>query len=120
MITGAGCRYKKVCGSFSACSASVIQDGETESPSYGIWGITAKGLDRSPVVLSVSAYNNQQHFAYTDSSYMIWDAWWGTRRQFHRLNPDVGEHLQELRREQWIAIMDQVPLCQQIDHGRDR
>jgi hypothetical protein len=34
----------------------------------------------------------------------------GTRRQFHRLNPDVGEHLQELCRERRIAIIDQIPL----------
>src|SRR5260370_40400074 len=41
-----------------------------------------------------------------------------TRRKFHRLNSHLREHILELRGEQRVAIMDQIPLPkQQTIHG---
>jgi hypothetical protein len=37
----------------------------------------------------------------------------GTRRQLHRLDSNIREHIHELRREQRVAIMDQIPLSKQ-------
>ena len=38
---------------------------------------------------------------------------WRTGRKFHRLNSHLREHKLELRREQRVAIMDQIPLTQE-------
>jgi len=33
-----------------------------------------------------------------------------SRRQFHRLYTCSGKHIQELSREQWVAVVNEVPL----------
>jgi hypothetical protein len=44
--------------------------------------------------LSVSAYKNQQHFAYVDSGNTIWDAWWdGDQKQWNLQQINMGPML---------------------------
>jgi hypothetical protein len=73
--------------------------------------VNDKLLNRSPQRLRAKEDQALQAglFDAADKSLRVGIQVRGSRREFHRLHPSIGERVQEFHSKQRVAVMDQVP-----------